>query len=527
MKLNALRAITLSALPLALALSACQMAPQDPAAAGEEAFATGDYPAARLHLLNAIKQDDANSELKLLYARTLLALGDGVGAQATLDKLVNDPKLGAEAQALSTEALFLKGQFQEVLKRTSSIVGPYASNLAWARASALIGLDRIDEAATVVTQARNKDQSSLALAELDANIRLAKGDVAGARRISAAILSANPNKPEALLLAGRIARLDGDEAAAQNHFAAALKVNPNNSVVLNAMGDSLRQSGDVEGAREHYQRSLSLVPSNPLTLISLGELELMNGNTAKALELVQSNQPAVASIPEGKRLIGLVEEQRGNNETARGMLTSYLNSVPNEPIASASLARIYRASGETDKARAAEASAAGYQGKAGTLAQASANVRAEDRALIEQASAAMSGKQWVAADRHLSALVSKPGFDNAAVLNNAAMVKLQLGNRTAALPLARRAYQTAPDDPFVQDTLGWALFINGKEPQRAATLLNQAYSQLPQNFEISWHFAQVLAKAGHADKAREVMQRLKSSAPQKDHATIDRLMARL
>ena len=527
MKLNTLRTIRLTALPLALVISACQMAPQDPAAAGEEAFTTGDYPAARLHLLNAMKQDDSDNQIKLLYARTLLALGDGVGAQATLDKLSDDPKLADEARALTTKALFFKGQYEEVLKRTASLTGPHAADHAWARASSLIGLDRIDEAAAVVAQARNKDQSSLALAELDANIKLATGDVAGARRISAATLSANPNKPEALLLAGRIARMDGNEAAAQNHFTAALKANPNNSVVLNAMGDSLRQSGDVDGAREHYQRSLSLVPSNPITLISLGELELMNGNTAKALELVQSNQPAVASIPEGKRLIGLVEEQRGNNETARGMLTSYLNSVPNEPIASASLARIYRASGETEKALAAEATAAGYQGKAGTLAQVSANVRAEDRALIDKASAAMSGKQWAVADRHLTALINKPGAENAAVFNNAAMVKLQLGNRAAALPLARRAYQKAPDDPFVQDTLGWTLYINGKEPQRAATLLNQAYSQLPQNFEISWHFAQVLAKAGHTDKAREVMQRLKSSAPKKDHATIDRLVARL
>ena len=94
-------------LPALLALAACSASPQEQAAAAREAFAANDYAKARILAASALEGMPGNKELLLLQARTLLALGDGSGAGAVLQKLAAAGGVSDQAE-LTGEAALLR-----------------------------------------------------------------------------------------------------------------------------------------------------------------------------------------------------------------------------------------------------------------------------------------------------------------------------------------------------------------------------------------------------------------------------------
>jgi tetratricopeptide (TPR) repeat protein len=63
-----------------------------------------------------------------------------------------------------------------------------------------------------------------------------------------------------------------------------------------------------------------------------------------------------------------------------------------------------------------------------------------------------------------------------------------------SLELAEKAYQAAPDNPLVLDTLGWIL-LHYKQSSRSIKLLEEAYKLAPENKEIRAHL-EAARKAG-------------------------------
>lgn len=102
---------------------------------------------------------------------------------------------------------------------------------------------------------------------------------------------------------------------------------------------------------------------------------------------------------------------------------------------------------------------------------------------------AIRAGDWAKADAIFAPLVEGDGKTSAALLNNAAAVKSELGEHAAAVALARRALAEAPDSPQVLDTLGWALWREGKRVDEARALLTRAARGAPENPEIAEHWA--------------------------------------
>jgi len=86
-------------------------------------------------------------------------------------------------------------------------------------------------------------------------------------------------------------------------------------------------------------------------------------------------------------------------------------------------------------------------------------------------------------------------------LNNLANILLQLGDG-GALAMAERAYQAAPQDAHVADTLGLILLKSG-QAERALKYLREARIRAPGNANIREHLGQALEATGHAGEARE------------------------
>lgn len=80
-----------------------------------------------------------------------------------------------------------------------------------------------------------------------------------------------------------------------------------------------------------------------------------------------------------------------------------------------------------------------------------------------------------------------------------------------ALNLIQRAVELAPNDPFIQDSLGWVEYRRGNM-QRALQILETAYQARP-DAEIAAHLGEVLWFAGQRDRARKIWQEGLQLAP--------------
>ncbi len=106
------------------------------------------------------------------------------------------------------------------------------------------------------------------------------------------------------------------------------------------------------------------------------------------------------------------------------------------------------------------------------------------------------------AEEHLKRLVElKP--DDAQALN---ALGYTLVDRTARIEegyaLIEKAHRLAPDDPFILDSMGWAMFRMGRL-EEAERYLKRAFAERP-DAEIAAHLGEVLWKKGEHDSAREV-----------------------
>jgi tetratricopeptide (TPR) repeat protein len=78
------------------------------------------------------------------------------------------------------------------------------------------------------------------------------------------------------------------------------------------------------------------------------------------------------------------------------------------------------------------------------------------------------------------------------------------GDKEKALELAQRAKEAAPTDPHSSDTLGWILYKRGVY-HRAADLLKDSATKLPDNPAVQYRFGLAALKVGDKDAARRAL----------------------
>lgn len=95
------------------------------------------------------------------------------------------------------------------------------------------------------------------------------------------------------------------------------------------------------------------------------------------------------------------------------------------------------------------------------------------------------------------------------LLNNLAML-YQMAGDARALETARMAYRLAPTDPFVADTLGWAL-VNSGSPEEGLRYLREARSRHADLPDIGYHIALALHALKRDDEAKAELEKIISS----------------
>lgn len=507
-----MKMVNSSILAVFLCLAACSgqtVSERDEAIA---AINAGKFDEARIHLKNALQESPDDPDLHFLNGKVAIETGNFELAKTELQRLLDEPRYGKEARALMAQAYLSTGNAQLALDTLKE--EPFASGLAYAvAADANLNLGRGDEALAIASRGLAAFPQSAPLLAINAQYAISTGELDRARKNIGQALTIAPNDPRTALLAGRLSLLDGNKAQAEQYFDKVLELDAKNPVALLAKAALAHERGDKAAAKALLDKAGQTRGSTSLlTLGFMAQMAIEAGDFDRANQII-SNVPEGAAMPYLDMLRGVIASARGQNELAISRLQQFFKRGGDNPAARIALASSLIKTGQQAQAwqvlrplaNAANADATilqmAVQLTSGLNLPEANNYRARLAAAsqpdpiakdLRAANTAIKRGDWAEADMIFQGLLAQnPASTNVILLNNAALARLNIGDKPMAVALARRAIALAPEDPIINDTLGWTLFqLQGTTPEVIA-LLRKAYAEQPANPEIQSHLAQV------------------------------------
>jgi len=492
---------------LALVLAGCAEDPQARLARAEKSFAAHDYRRAAIDIAAALQAEPDNVALLTLAARNHLAQGDGVAAQAALDKLAATGRKPADFALLAGEAALLRGQAKQVLELVEGENSAEGYRLR-ALAQLALGDDEVAASTFAAGDAAAGDKTRL-LAD-HAKFVLGRGQVDQAAALSRQALSAGPQQLDALLVAAQVAVAKGDLANGLKRYDQALAAYPGNFAALIGRAGVLGDLGRKQELAQLAAQIAKTAPDDPQTAYLLARLAADRKDWKKVRDLLQPLESSLDGRDDAQVLYAQALSEPGQDEQALARLEPLVRRVPGNGLAALLLARAQLAGGDakgavaTLKSRASRpdaphevlavmaeaAPAASDPGAAGYAARAQFPTPQALGAELAKGDTALKAGNWNGAAVAYRKILEQTDGKNVLVLNNLAFAEQQLGNDRKALELALRALKLAPGNASVMDTAGWLLATTGGDRNRALALLRAAARKAPGNRTIAAHLAQ-------------------------------------
>jgi tetratricopeptide (TPR) repeat protein len=115
------------------------------------------------------------------------------------------------------------------------------------------------------------------------------------------------------------------------------------------------------------------------------------------------------------------------------------------------------------------------------------------------------------AEKDLRAMLAKDANDSRALNALGYMLTVHTQRLPEASKLIGRAYELAPDDAAVMDSMGWVQFKLGNKTE-ARALLQKAFDKFPDP-EVAAHLGEVMWAMGEKDQARALWQQAMKASP--------------
>jgi tetratricopeptide (TPR) repeat protein len=390
----------------------------------------------------------------------------------------------------------------------------------------------------------------------------------------------HPSVPEARFAVAQAAWNAGNGAKALSELDEVLRLKPGWSAAPLFKAQVLHQMRGEAAALEYYKDYLAVMPAVREVRLAYAKHLARSARFDESrvqFELMAQEMP---DDPENHLAIGLIAMQTNDFETAEKSLTNALDLGHSDAgSVRFHLGQLAEARGRPDQALTwyqsvtsgrqrldAQLRAAVVMGKQGktepALAWLAGLSPADDaeriRVVQTEAQIMREAKNYPAVVERLSkALIQMPDaadllFDRAMAAEKIdrldmleadlrKLIKLKpdfahaynalgytLADRTTRLPeaieLLEKALKLEPDDPFIQDSMGWALF-KAKRYAEAVDLLRRAHVARPDP-EIAAHLGEVLWMNGDKDEARRIWRGSLQSHPDNEslRETTSRLM---
>jgi putative PEP-CTERM system TPR-repeat lipoprotein len=440
---------------------------------------TGNNAGAKAAFEQAVKLRGDWTVPKLNLARVDVADKAYDSAATRLNEILkNEPK---NTEALAEQALLAerKGQLTEAqrwLEKANDAADP--KDLRWGLALSDFHLrhGHATQALEAAKRVSGRAPDDLMVLLTYARAQLGMGDIFGARSTLTNATKTAAYEPQAQVQIAVLQIRANNLGGAAYSLDKALSTQADFLPALALMTEVEMRQGDSAKAEKRARDIVAKNPGSAIGYSLLGDITLVKGQTAAALDAYRKAYQTEPSTDTLARLLRVQVRQDGGRGIA--LAEQWLKAHPKDLVVQKLLADQHARSGNYTHAKAA------YE----------------------------------------AALKIAP--DDSEALNNLANVLLRLKSPDAT-KVAEQAVAKNPGNASYVDTLGWALYQNG-QTDRALQTLRDARLREPNNPEIRYHLAAVLAKTGRKNEARDELESaLKVSQAFESAAEADALLKSL
>jgi tetratricopeptide (TPR) repeat protein len=476
--------------------------------------------------------------LQIAYGRLLLRAGDTDDALTALEAVVTQAPYLAEPYVLLAEARSSKGEMNEAaeaLAQAAEINPRYYVSLGdlyeklgrWAAAAGAYGQ---------AIEGMRQPSRDLRLRHVTALLNVPGGVGASrARDALAELLKTNPDDTRLLYLMSMAARQLQDDKGAEDAARRILAIDPTSVAGLNALARTLmdqyqyrkvvelvtprtkelaartrgrdgdgasllaqlglahQQLGEFDAAINAFTTANDLAPDEAAYDLYLAQALLTARKNERALAVTTD---AIKKHPEEMRLISLRAQALSRLGRASEAVTFVEGAIKGEfrsPELAFALADTYAAQKRYDDA-------------VKVIEQAETAFGESDEFTLRLTNFYEQAGRVADAERQLRRMIERDPLDSNALNYLGYLLADRTDRFTEAVDLIERALRVEPGNPAYLDSLGWALFKQGKLGD-AAEPLAKAAAAVPANSVIQDHHGDLLARQGKWTEAVAAWQR--------------------
>jgi len=460
---------------------------------------------ARRVLKEIAANESAYAQANVRLAALDAAEGHRAQAQQRIREVLEKRPRDTPALLLNARLFFLEGKRAEARRAAAAVIAVDARSTAAIQAYMLTGQieaasDRTDEAIKAYEQVLKLQPSPLAANIALSRLYLTARNASKAKTYAQQALGIQRGNPEAQSLLIRSELLAGDLSAASTDLAALEKAFPNaiGVVKLNALVQLASRKPEL--ARAAYERVLKASPRDLEALSGLMQVEVNAGHAKEAAARVDEYLKGATPTVDLLMLAARAHGTAGNGPRVEELLKQAIEADPERLQAYAMLGRYYAGQRRLDEAVARFRDVIARNPNsvpAGTMIG----------MLLE------AQGQIADAEQQYGRVLAVDGRA-AVAANNLAWIYVDSNRKLdEALQLAQVAQQQMPDEPNVNDTLGWIYYRKNLAAQ-AVPHLEMAAKGAPNEASHQFHLAMAYVQTGDWPKARDAFKRVLAMKPE-------------
>ncbi len=480
-----------------------------------------NFNAARAHAQAAIKADPDWGLAHAVLARAYLALGDGIAAEGELNRAKAAGFDIDRAHQLYAHAWLLQGDPKRAIAEAARAQPRFAGYAVRVGARALAALGDLPGAQRALANVLSANPGNSAAWSDLGRVRSDSGDIAGALDAATRAISLDANNIEALTLRGELIRGQYGLVAALPWFEAALKHDAYYHPALIEYAGTLGDVGRYSDMLEATRKALAARPGSPQAYYLQAVLAARAGNFDLARSLMERTAGKLDALPAALLLGGMLSYEAGAYEQAidrwRQLVGRQPMNITARRLLGAALLRSGDAKGALDVLRpvALRGDADSYTLRLVARAFERTGERDWSGRFLDRAAWPMrEGSSPFGTDDSLPDLAgaSDEAPDDPVLRLGYLRGLVEAGNTGAALAQAQGLVRDHPGAPAAYLALGDVLMVTGRYGDAAAAYRHAADMHFDEPTML--RTVDALDKAGRRPEAANVLALFLSQNPQ-------------
>ncbi len=301
----------------------------------------GNATAARDAAVIAVRAAPRWGLAHAVHARMLVAVDDGVGAEAALARAFEAGFERPRAQALLGEAQLLRGAPDRTIATLAKVPPAHAAYAARIRGRAYAAMGRGGDAAAAFAESQRLNPRNARLWSDIARHNHANGDIGNAIRASVRAVELDARQPETLRARALLVREQFGLIAALPWFERALARDPQHHDTLIDYAATLGDAGRTVEMLGAVRRAVRVRGGSPQGFYLQAVLAARAGDAATARSILAKAGPGIDSVAGALMLSGTLDLQAGGHQQAIEKLRPLVQRQPTNMAARRLLATAY------------------------------------------------------------------------------------------------------------------------------------------------------------------------------------------